>query len=63
MVSEDMAYMMERVPGVYMLVGGANPAEKLDYPHHHPKFDFDENALVWASALMAAAASALLEAA
>ncbi len=62
MVSEDMAYMMERVPGVYMLVGGANPAEKLDYPHHHPKFDFDENAMVWASALMAAAVSALLKA-
>ncbi len=26
MVSEDMAFMMEQVPGCYMLVGGANPA-------------------------------------
>jgi len=60
MVSEDMAFMMEQVPGCYMLVGGANPAEHLNYPHHHPKFDFDESALVWASALMALAASELL---
>ena len=60
MVSEDMAYMMEKVPGVYMLVGGANSSEKLDYPHHHPKFDFDESALIWASALMTLAASELM---
>ncbi len=60
MISEDMAYMMEQVSGVFMLVGGANPAERLDYPHHHPKFDFDERALVWASALMALAASELM---
>ena len=60
MVSEDMAYMMEQVTGVYMLVGGANPSARLDYPHHHPKFDFDETALVWASALMAVAASELM---
>jgi amidohydrolase len=60
MVSEDMAFMMEQVPGCYMLVGGANPTKKLDFPHHHPKFDFDERALILASALMAAAASELL---
>lgn len=60
MVSEDMAYMMERVPGCYLMVGGANPAKGLDYPHHHPRFDFDEDALVWASALMSTAISELL---
>jgi amidohydrolase len=60
MVSEDMAYMMEQVPGCYMLVGGANEEKQLNYPHHHPKFDFDERALVIASALMFAAATELL---
>jgi amidohydrolase len=55
MVSEDMAYLMEKVPGCYMLVGGANPEMNLDYPHHHPKFNFDEQALIWASALMTSA--------
>jgi amidohydrolase len=61
MVSEDMAYMMERVPGCYLMVGGANPALGLDYPHHHPKFDFDETALVWAAATMSAAVLELLK--
>jgi amidohydrolase len=60
MVSEDMAYVMEKVPGSYLLIGGANPAEHLDYPHHHPRFDFDEKALVWAAAVMTAAASEIL---
>jgi amidohydrolase len=55
MVSEDMAFVMEKVPGCYLLVGGANPALKLDYPHHHPKFNFDEQALIWAAALMTTA--------
>jgi amidohydrolase len=56
MVSEDMAYLLERAPGVYFLVGAANPEKGLVYGHHHPKFDFDEDALIHAAALMAAAA-------
>jgi metal-dependent amidase/aminoacylase/carboxypeptidase family protein len=55
-----MAYLMERVPGSYLLVGGANPEKHLDYPHHHPQFDFDEQALVWAAAVMTSAASEIL---
>jgi amidohydrolase len=55
MVSEDMAYFMEQSPGCYFLVGcGFSEAEKR-YPHHHPRFDIDENALPRAAALMAAA--------
>lgn len=60
MVSEDMAYMMEQVPGCYLVVGGANPAKEPNYPHHHPRFDFDEEALIWASALISTAVSELL---
>ncbi len=56
MVSEDMAYMLQAVPGVYFLVGSANPARRLDAGHHHPRFDFDEEALVIAAAVMAEAA-------
>jgi amidohydrolase len=56
MVSEDMAYMLQAVPGAYFLVGSANPARGLDAGHHHPRFDFDEDALVVAAAVMAAAA-------
>jgi len=45
MGGEDMSYFLEKVPGCYFFLGAANAAKKLDYPHHHPKFDFDETAL------------------
>jgi amidohydrolase len=61
MVSEDMAYMMQQVPGCYCLLGSANPAKGLDAPHHHPRFDIDEDALPRAAALMAASTMHLLE--
>ncbi len=60
MGSEDMAFMMEKAPGCYFFVGSANPAKGLAYGHHHPKFDFDEEALPRAAALMAQAALNLL---
>jgi amidohydrolase len=55
MGSEDMAYMMEDIPGCYFFVGSANREKGLDSAHHHPKFDFDESALPRAAALMASA--------
>ena len=55
MGAEDMAFMQEQVPGCYFFVGSANAERHLDYGHHHPKFDFDEQALIRASALMASA--------
>ena len=54
MAAEDMAYFLTKVPGLFMLVGSANAARKLDYPHHHPSFDFDEDALLAGMILMAA---------
>ena len=61
MGAEDMAFMQEKVPGCYFFVGSNDRARQLDYGHHHPKFDFDEDALVRASALMAAAAVDVLQ--
>ncbi len=55
MGAEDMAFMQEQVPGCYFFVGSANAERHLNYGHHHPKFDFDEEALIRASALMASA--------
>jgi amidohydrolase len=60
MVSEDMAYFLEEIPGCYFLVGSANPGRGIVYGHHHPRFDFDEAALPRAAALMAASALELL---
>ncbi len=61
MGSEDFAFFMEDIPGCYFFIGSANEAKGLVYGHHHPKFDFDEEALWRGSALMAAAVLALLK--
>ena len=45
MGSEDMSFFLQEVPGCYFFLGSANPEKQLNYPHHHPRFDFDEIAL------------------
>jgi amidohydrolase len=60
MTSEDMAFMMQTVPGCYMLMGSSNPKKGLDKSHHNPQFDFDETVLPQAAALLAATAWSLL---
>ncbi|MFM7382401.1 MAG: M20 family metallopeptidase [Microcystaceae cyanobacterium] len=45
MGSEDMSFFLQEVPGCYFFLGSANSDLGLDYPHHHPCFDFDERAL------------------
>ena len=60
MGAEDAAFLLEKVNGCFFFVGSANKERHLDYGHHHPKFDFDEEALIRGSALMAAAAMDIL---
>lgn len=45
MGGEDMSFFLQEVPGCYFFLGSANEALDLAYPHHHPRFDFDETAL------------------
>jgi amidohydrolase len=45
MGGEDMSYFLQEVPGCYFFLGSANAEKGLDFPHHHPRFDFDETAL------------------
>ena len=45
MGGEDMSFFLQKVPGCYFFLGSANPSKNLAYPHHHPRFDFDETAL------------------
>ena len=61
MGSEDMAFMMEDIPGCYFFIGSANSARGLDAAHHHPRFDFDESALTTGAALMSAVVLDLLK--
>ncbi|MCX8078500.1 MAG: M20 family metallopeptidase [Geminocystis sp.] len=45
MGGEDMSFFLQQVPGCYFFLGAANPKKGLNYPHHHPRFDFDETVL------------------
>lgn len=60
MASEDMAFLMQDLPGCYSFVGSANPALGLDAKHHQPDFNFDENALKTAAALLIGAVGQFL---
>lgn len=57
MASEDMGYILEEIPGCYFFVGGRNEELGLTYPHHHPRFDFDERAMLQGVSLMAEVAA------
>jgi amidohydrolase len=61
MGSEDMAFVLEQIPGCYFFIGSANIEKNLAASHHHSKFDFDESILPKAAGLMAAAAIEFLE--
>ena len=60
MAAEDMAVFLEKVPGTFILVGSANHERRLDFPHHHPRFDIDEDALPIGAGLMATAVAEYL---
>ena len=61
MGSEDMAYVLQQIPGCYFFIGSANKEKNLDASHHHAKFDFDESILPKAAGLMVASAMGFLE--
>lgn len=44
--ADDFAYFLEQRPGSYFFVGSHNDDPDTQYPHHHPRFDFDERALL-----------------
>ncbi len=43
--SDDMAYFLQAVPGCYFIVGARSEDKDAIYPHHHPRFNIDEDAL------------------
>ncbi len=51
MGAEDFAYYLKKVPGVFIFVGSGNKEKGTDFPHHHPKFDIDEDALLLGTTL------------
>jgi amidohydrolase len=54
MGGEDFAYYLQKVPGCFFFVGAGNEDKGAVHPHHHPRFDIDEDALsVGVEALLA----------
>lgn len=53
MGAEDVGMFMDDIPGMYFFVGASVPNQTEYFGHHHPRFDFDENALPFSVALMA----------
>ncbi|MFW6001276.1 MAG: M20 family metallopeptidase [Halanaerobium sp.] len=49
--SEDMAYYLREVPGAFAFVGAGFEEEDKNYPHHHPKFNLNEESLLIGAAL------------
>jgi amidohydrolase len=61
MISEDMAYFFQQVPGCYFYVGAGGRGESLHAPHHNARFDFDEDAMMIGAEIMTRATLAYLE--
>jgi amidohydrolase len=45
LAGEDFSEFACRAPGAFCFVGAGDPEKETVYPHHHPRFDIDENAL------------------
>lgn len=62
MGGEDFAYFLQEKPGSYFFIHSGNKEKGIVYPHHHPKFDFDERAmLVGAKCFLAIVAHYLVD--
>jgi amidohydrolase len=58
--AEDFGYVLERVPGCFLLVGAGGSEAGASPPHHSPRFRLAESALPIAADVLEAAALALL---
>ncbi|MDQ6596373.1 M20 family metallopeptidase [Bacillus salipaludis] len=56
MGGEDFAYYLERVPGTFFFTGAKPEGVEKPAPHHHPKFDIDEKAMLIAAKTLGTAA-------
>lgn len=56
MGGEDFAYYLQNVKGTFFFTGALPDQEDAGYPHHHPKFDINEKAMLLAAKTLALAA-------
>jgi amidohydrolase len=60
--ADDMAHFLNSAPGCYFVVGARNEQKDARYPHHHPRFNIDEDALPTAVEVLTRAALDFLQA-
>jgi amidohydrolase len=58
MGAEDVGMFMSDIPGMYFFVGAQDKTAEAYYPHHHPRFSIDEDALPLGVALLSTAVAA-----
>ncbi|MCL6606284.1 MAG: amidohydrolase [Paenibacillus sp.] len=61
MPAEDFAYYVKNIPGCFIFVGAGNPNKDAEYPHHHSRFNFDEDAMLHGVKLLIAMADSRLK--
>lgn len=61
MAGEDFAYYLQHVKGCFFQTGAKILDRETVYPHHHPKFDIDEKALLIAAKVLGKATLSYLE--
>ncbi|CAB1262482.1 S-alkyl-N-acetyl-metabolite deacetylase [Clostridiaceae bacterium BL-3] len=61
MSSEDFSYYLQKIPGCFIFVGVGNREKGIIYPQHHPKYDIDENAMLYGMEVISNAVLKLLE--
>ncbi|EHR78170.1 peptidase M20 [Thermococcus litoralis DSM 5473] len=61
MGAEDFAFYTTKSPGLFILLGIRNEEKGIIYPHHHPKFNVDEDVLWIGSAIYSLLAYKYLE--
>ena len=45
LAGEDFSEFAARVPGAFYFLGTGNASKQTDFPHHHPRFNIDEDVL------------------
>ncbi|WP_277601320.1 M20 family metallopeptidase [Brevibacillus marinus] len=59
MGGEDFSAFSQKVPACYVWLGAGNQAKGIVYPHHHPRFNIDEDSLIMGVKLFVHAAVGL----
>ena len=61
MGGEDFSAFQQKAPGSFFYVGAGNHEKEIIYPHHHPRFTIDEDALEYGVKMFVNAAFKLLK--